>query len=91
MPENHAKRRAALVAKLAESDVHAALITNLVNVRYLSGFTGSNAALLVTPEESVLATDFRYLTQSGAEAPGAHANNTTEITKRNDAERQLNR
>jgi len=42
-------------------------VTALVNVRYLSGFSGSNAALLVTRDGAVLATDGRYVTQAGAE------------------------
>ena len=69
MPETHARRRAALIEQIADSGTTAVLITNLVNVRYLSGFTGSNAALLITPTETVLATDFRYLTQSATESP----------------------
>ena len=36
------------------------LITNLVNVRYLTGFDSSNAALFVEPERARLFTDFRY-------------------------------
>jgi Xaa-Pro aminopeptidase len=45
------------------------LVTRLVNVRYLTGFTGSNAALLLTPDRAVLATDGRYITQAAAESP----------------------
>ena len=38
------------------------LITNLVNVRYLTGFDSSNAALLVEPDGGArLFTDFRYI------------------------------
>lgn len=49
------------------------LVTDLVNVRYLSGFTGSNAALLVRADADtpVLATDGRYVTQAAAQAPDA--------------------
>jgi Xaa-Pro aminopeptidase len=49
------------------------LITNLVNVRWLTGFETSNAALLVDPKGSAkLFTDFRYI--EGAEAiPGVEA------------------
>jgi len=49
------------------------LVTDLVNVRYLSGFTGSNGALLirVDDETPVLATDGRYRTQAAAQAPDA--------------------
>jgi Xaa-Pro aminopeptidase len=47
------------------------LVTDLINVRYLSGFTGSNAALLVFADEvpPVLATDGRYRTQAAEQAP----------------------
>jgi len=37
------------------------LVTNLVNVLYLTGFDSSNAALLVEPERARLFTDFRYV------------------------------
>jgi len=49
------------------------LVTDLVNVRYLSGFTGSNAALLVRVDDAtpVLATDGRYRTQAAQQAPDA--------------------
>ena len=44
------------------------LVTNLVNVRYLTGFDSSNAALLVEPGgKATLYTDFRYL--EAARAP----------------------
>jgi len=47
------------------------LVTDLINVQYLSGFTGSNAALLVFAEhhDPVLATDGRYRTQAAQQAP----------------------
>jgi Xaa-Pro aminopeptidase len=41
----------------------------LLNVRYLSGFTGSNAALLVTDSNAVLATDSRYEIQAAQQVP----------------------
>ena len=46
-------------------------MSDLVNVRYLSGFTGSNAALLVfgSDIDPVLVTDSRYLTQALRQAP----------------------
>jgi len=48
------------------------LVTDLINVRYLSGFTGSNGALLVFADDRdpVLATDSRYRTQAAQQAPG---------------------
>lgn len=49
------------------------LVTDLDNVRYLSGFTGSNAALLVRVSDAtpVLATDGRYRTQAAKQSPDA--------------------
>ena len=47
MPEIHAARRERLRAALAAGDADAALITSLVNVRYLTGLASSNAALLL--------------------------------------------
>jgi Xaa-Pro aminopeptidase len=69
MADTHHARRERLRDRLAEADLDAALVTRLVNVRYLTGFTGSHAALLVTPGAAVLATDGRYDTQAAAEAP----------------------
>ncbi len=48
------------------------LVTDLINVRYLSGFAGSNGALLVFADDrgAVLATDGRYRTQAAEQAPG---------------------
>ena len=45
-------------------DGQAFYITNLINIRYLCGFTGSNAALLISNTSSTLATDSRYEIQS---------------------------
>jgi len=44
-------------------------LTNLVNIRYLTGFTGSNAALLVTDSDAMLATDSRYEIQVKQQVP----------------------
>lgn len=58
-----------LRAKLTEHQLDAFLITDLVDVSYLSGFRGSAGALLVTPREQIIAVDFRYHTQAGEQAP----------------------
>ncbi|MEI7777918.1 MAG: aminopeptidase P family protein [Actinomycetes bacterium] len=69
MSDIHAGRRASLRQRLRETDGPASLlVTNLINIRYLCGFTGSNAGLLISPDSTVLATDFRYLTQAEAES-----------------------
>jgi Xaa-Pro aminopeptidase len=63
-----AARRARLQALLPPGDDVAALITRLVNVRYLTGVATTNAALLLTPARAVLATDGRYAEQAAAQA-----------------------
>lgn len=76
MPETHARRRSALRDRLRERDLDALLVTDLLNVRYLAGFTGSNAALLVhaadgagAENRTVFCTDGRYLTQARGQVP----------------------
>jgi Xaa-Pro dipeptidase len=68
MPDEHGTRRQRVRDAFAAGQ-DAALITDLVNVRYLTGFTGSNAALLLTPDRTVLGTDSRYRTQAAAQSP----------------------
>ena len=67
----HSQRRTRLAARLAAGGLDALLVSDLVNVRYLSGFTGSNAALLVFSSDTdpVLVTDSRYRTQASRQAP----------------------
>lgn len=67
----HSQRRVRLAARMASQELDALLVSDLVNVRYLSGFTGSNAGLLVFAADTpaVLATDARYRTQAGRQAP----------------------
>jgi len=61
------ERRAALLAALPD-EADAVLVTTLVNVRYLTGFTGSNGAVLVARDGSTtFATDGRYAEQAKAE------------------------
>ena len=66
----HSLRRDRLREPLGELGVDALLITRLVNVRYLSGFTGSNGQLLATADGAVFLTDPRYEEQSAREVPG---------------------
>jgi Xaa-Pro aminopeptidase len=57
--------------KLAQENLDAFLVTTVSNVRYLSGYTGSNGLLVITPKESVFLTDFRYKDQSRKEVKGS--------------------
>lgn len=54
----------------ARHDASAMIVSDLRNVRYLSGFDGSNGALLVTADDAALFTDSRYVLQAAAQAPG---------------------
>jgi len=61
------------VARVRETlpDVDALLVTNLTNVRYLTGFSGSNGQLLVTRAHAVFMTDPRYEARAGDLVEGA--------------------
>jgi Xaa-Pro aminopeptidase len=76
MPEIHLRRRAALREDLRDHDLDALLIVNLPNIRYLTGFTGSNAALLVHAADephaetrTLFCTDGRYTVQAQGQVP----------------------
>ncbi|HEX5003994.1 MAG TPA: aminopeptidase P family protein [Gemmatimonadales bacterium] len=58
------ERQGGLRRRMATEGLDAALITHLPNIRYLTGFTGSAALLLVRRDDAVLFTDFRYATQA---------------------------
>jgi Xaa-Pro aminopeptidase len=64
-------RQAALVSRLIEANLDGLLVSHLPNIRYLTGFSGSNALLLVTPRETWFFTDPRYETQARSEVTGA--------------------
>ena len=55
---------------MAEQGLDSFLVSSAANRRYMSGFTGSNGYLVITPREAVLATDFRYIEQAQSESPG---------------------
>jgi Xaa-Pro aminopeptidase len=78
-PMDVAARLPRLRARLDEAGCEALLVTNLANVRYLTGFTGSAALLLVLPDELVLATDGRYQFQSAEQLAAAGVEARIEI------------
>ncbi|MEO6123440.1 MAG: Xaa-Pro peptidase family protein [Ilumatobacteraceae bacterium] len=63
-PMDHGGRIAALRAATAELGIDGFLVTNPMNIRWLSGFTGSNGWILLTSAELTLFTDGRYGDQS---------------------------
>ena len=56
-----------LEAALAERGLDRMLVTDLTNVRYLTGFTGTNGAAICGPGVRVFLTDFRYTERAAAE------------------------
>jgi Xaa-Pro aminopeptidase len=55
---------------LPDRELDLLLVTNLVNVRYLTGFTGSNAMAIVGRDVRRFITDFRYVEQAAEEVDG---------------------
>ena len=59
-----------LAGLIEERELDALLVTNLVNVRYLSGYTGTNGVVLVGRDLRCFVTDFRYVTQAEQQVHG---------------------
>jgi Xaa-Pro aminopeptidase len=57
---SHAERLAALGARLESLEADALLVTSRANIRYLTGFGGTNGVSLVRPDGAAFLTDFRY-------------------------------
>jgi Xaa-Pro aminopeptidase len=68
-----------LRARFADLDVDALLVTRLPNIRYLTGFTGSAAMLLVRPDGAVLVSDGRYGEQARTQLREAGVDVAVEI------------
>ena len=62
------QRRQTVVSGLAEHQLDGLLVSFGPNLRYLSGFTGSNGLMLMTPAKSILFSDPRYTIQAAQEA-----------------------
>jgi len=65
------ERQTALRSILEDEGLDALLVTHLPNIRYLTGFTGSAALVVVGTDRTTLVTDFRYAVQAPAEAGAA--------------------
>jgi len=84
-----ADRSGRLRAALAGAGCDALLVTNLTNIRYLTGFTGSAALVLVTAEDMVLVTDGRYRDQASAQIEAAGVAASVQIGRSSDEQRDL--
>jgi len=73
-------RVARLRDRFAGAEVDGLLVTKLVNVRYLTGFTGSAGLLLVLDDDLVLVTDGRYRDQSVEQLAAAGVSARIEVS-----------
>jgi Xaa-Pro aminopeptidase len=84
-----ADRPVRLQSRLDAAGCDALLVTNLTNIRYLTGFTGSAALLLVTPRGLVFVTDGRYRDQAAGQLAGAGVTAAVEIGRTSDERRAI--
>lgn len=68
---DHASRLGQLRRRLTKSGLTGLLVTHLIDIRYLAGFTGSSAALAVTRRSARLFTDGRYTAQAAEQVTDA--------------------
>ena len=66
------RRQNKLRSKLVKENLDGMLVTNLTHIRYLCGFTGSSATLLISGDKVHFITDGRYVVQSEKEVKGAN-------------------
>ena len=60
-----------LAGVLEQRELDSLLVSNLVNVRWLTGFTGTNGAAVLTRDRRLFLTDFRYTEQAEAQVDAA--------------------
>ena len=58
-----------VAARLAERELDLLLVANPVDLRYLTGFTGSNGLAVIGPDVRRFVTDFRYVEQAAQQVP----------------------
>jgi Xaa-Pro aminopeptidase len=69
--DDRARRLRIVREKLVDAHLDGILLSGLSNVRFLTGFSGSNALLFISARDSVLLTDFRYQSQAGEQVGDA--------------------
>ncbi|HZQ06782.1 MAG TPA: Xaa-Pro peptidase family protein [Anaerolineae bacterium] len=73
MSSTNPQRLKNLQRMLSAQDLDAMVILNVMNIRYLCGFTGSAGVLVVTPNDATLYVDARYTEQAQRQVVGAKA------------------
>ena len=69
-PIGYAGRAESVRQRLDDHPAGALAITDLTNIRWLTGFTGSNGSVALLPDRLVLVTDGRYRDPAAASSPG---------------------
>jgi Xaa-Pro aminopeptidase len=82
-----ADRSGRLRARLDGAGCDAVLVTNLTNIRYLTGFTGSSALVLVTADDLLFVTDGRYRDQATRQLTEARVAARVEIGRTSEEQR----
>ena len=67
---DHKQRLSNLKIELKKAGLDAILITNAANIAYLSGFSGSDSLIIVTPDSQFFLTDSRYTEEAGDSITG---------------------
>lgn len=67
--DHHARRRDALITRLAAEGLDALLVSSGVNVTYLTGFSGDSSVVVLTRDRALLISDPRYVGQIADECP----------------------
>lgn len=71
LPRSFYESRLDLVKKaLTKKGLDAFLVTDMTNIRYLTGFSGSSASLLIAKKTAYFVTDFRYRDQAARDVEG---------------------
>ncbi len=68
--DRHLARRDRLRRAVKKAGADALLVTDFINVTYLTGFTGEDSYLLIRPDGDLMLSDCRFTTQLGEECPG---------------------
>lgn len=80
VPMDVASRLDRLRSLLPDAECDAILVTKLVNIRYLTGFTGSAALLFVTADDTLFVSDGRYGEQAAEQLAAARVTANIEIS-----------
>lgn len=78
---SYADRAAAARRLLTRERLDALLVLDLLNVRYLCGFTGSNGLLLLLEDRAVFFTDSRYTLQAREETEGVEVAEAADLDR----------